>query len=150
MKYMPRYLTIDDMIFINQYVQGLYSLEEEKSWFKTLVNKDKQDVICDIFEFVVQSHPTYKELQTAIIELQLEKSTPAVKLLNPRKPFLKFGYEVSKLPEKDLTKAFLILMKTLCIADNRRKQQEPVGTCRHWWHKDLSDKTYVNKVKRRY
>jgi len=67
-------------------------------------------------------------------------------LLNPNKPYKKFGHEVCTLPEKELVIAFEVLLMALSIADNRRKQMESCGGCNHWWHKDLSDETYIKTL----
>ena len=96
---------------------------------------------------VVQAHPTFSEIEESAKSIKKLKSPAAVKFLNRGKPFEKYGYEVCNLPENELLIAFEILLLTLKKADGRRKAQEKPDACNHWWHKDLSNENYLQKLR---
>ena len=146
---MKRTLTIDEEIFINQFTQGIRSLEEMNDWFGSYDLQNKRDILHNLLVFVIQSHPTYDEIESSAISLNKRGSASAVKLLNKSKPFSKFGYEICNLPEAELLIGFDILLLTLSKADIRNKRNEMNDTCRHWWHKDLSNHDYLLKLKNR-
>lgn len=144
---MNRNLTIDEEIFLNQFTQGLYPLERMVDWFKQYDLENKKNIIFNLLNMVIQSHPTYEEIEAAAKSIKKSTSSSAIKLLNRKKPFNKFGYELCNLPENELLICFQILLLTFTQADNRRKSQENLNDCNHWWHKDLSDDEYLKKLR---
>lgn len=147
---MNRYLTIDEEIYINQFTQGLHNLQEMNSWFKSFDLQNKRDILENVLYMVLQSHPTYEELEASAQLLKKTKSTSAIMLMNKNKPFHKFGYQICDLPEPELLNGFDILIITLTKSDNRRKIEESDGECQHWWHKDLSDERYLESIREKY
>lgn len=145
---MRRCLSIDEEIILNQFSQGLFTLEEMNHWFAMYDLLDKRDIVQHLLNMVIQAHSTYDDIEGSAILLKKVTSASAVKLLNRKKPFSKFGYEICDLPEKELQIGFDILLLTLVKADTRRKEQEDPKECNHWWHKDLSDENYLRKLKR--
>jgi hypothetical protein len=146
---MKRHFSIDEQIFINQYSQNIYSLEKMEEWFNDRDYNDKKDVILNLLNMVIQVHATYEEILYIAESLGLLSSTSAIKLLNKNKPYSKYGYELADLPEKELNKCFKLLISVFALADNRRKNKECISGCRHWWHQDLSDKSFLEKLKNR-
>ena len=144
---MNRTLVIDEEIFINQYNQGLHSLLDMDEWFLAYGIDDKRDILHNLLIMVIQAKSLCEDIEAAALSLGTMKSASAVKLLNPNKPFGKFGYEICSLPEKELLTGFNILINTLKIADTRRKLSENPDLCRHWWHKDLSEESYLSYLK---
>ena len=108
-----RYLSLDGEIFINQFIQNIHSSENVKKWFDIKNGEEKKKIILDILDMAMQSHPTYEEILCAVEELNFSKTPAAVKILNPNKPFYKFGYELANLPEKELERALILLLKIL-------------------------------------
>lgn len=145
--FMKRNFNIEEEILINQFSQGLVTIEEMNKWFATYDLLNKKDIIHNLLNLVIQSHPTYDEIESSAILLNKITSSSAVKLLNRNKPFNRFGYEICDLPEKELQTGFDILLFTLAKADKRRKEQEDSNSCTHWWHKDLSDEEYLQKLR---
>lgn len=143
---MNRNLTIYEEIILNQFSQRIYSLDEMNKWFCEYTHTDKKNIVQGLLNMVIQSGATVGDIYFAASYLRKTASPSSVKLLDPRKPFAKFGYEICDLPEKELCIGFSILLLTLSVADNRRKLSELPDTCSHWWHKDLSDKEYLKKV----
>ncbi len=145
---MRKILSIDEEIILNQFSQGLFTLEEMNNWFVAYDLLDKRDIVQHLLNMVIQSHPTYNDIENSAISLKKVTSASAIKLLNRKKPFNKFGYEIYALPEKELQVGFDILLLTLAKADRRRREQEDPKDCNHWWHKDLSDENYLQRLKR--
>jgi len=144
---MRRFLTIDEEITLNKFSQKLYTLEEMSCWFERYDLPDKRNLVRNLFYMFAQAHPTYKEVEESAISIKKTKSPAAIKLLNKRRPFEKFGYEVCDLPENELSIGFKILLLTLAKADTRRKESELPEDCHHWWHKDLSDEVYLQALR---
>ena len=147
---MKRAMTIDEAIFLNQFSQGLHSLDEMNDWFEKYDIENKRNVMADLFYMVLQAHPDYDDIESAALFLKKSRTSSAVMLLNRNKPFSKFGYKICDLPEKELINGFDILLLVLSRADNRRKSRENPGECSHWWHKDLSDKKYVETLTKKF
>ena len=147
---MKRHFTIDEEIFINQFVQHIYSLNVMEDWFLRRDYADKKEVILNLLNMVIQAHPTDGEITLAARKLGKETSPSAVKLLNKRKPYVTYGYEIADLPEKELGNGFLLLLTILSIADNRRRTTEFKDGCNHWWHKDLSDEVIVQEIRQSF
>ena len=143
---MKRFLTIEEEIFINQFSQDIHTLDEMKEWFDTYDVSDRRDIMANLFNMVLQSHPTIEDIEYSANKLGKSKSTCATMLLNKNKPFNKFGHEICNLHEKELLTGFCILLLTLSKADNRRKLAENLEECHHWWHKDLSNPIYLDEL----
>lgn len=147
---MKKNFTIEDEIFINQFSQKINNLDEMNKWFFSHNLEEKRNIVKLLIILVVQAHPTYDEIKESADLLQKSSSPSAIKLLNKKKPFSKFGHELSNLPEKELLNTFDILLLTLSTADNRRKEDEDPVNCNHWWHKDLSNKEYLDSLIKLY
>ena len=145
---MKRCLSIEEEIFLNQFVQNIHSLDEMNAWFKAYEISERRDVIENLLNMVIQSHPTMEELETSICAIGKLNSSTANILLSKDKPFSKFGYRVCHLPENELLIAFDVLLLILSKSDTRRKSLEKPHECNHWWHKDLSDQAYLNVIRK--
>lgn len=144
---MPENLTIHEEIFINQYAQHIHSLETMDQWFNSKDIFYKKKIVHGLLLMVIQAHPTYEEIFDASVELKVERSPVAVKLMNKNKPYSKFGYELLNLPEADMLNCFNLLLEILSIADNRRRQICCINGCTHWWHQDLSDPSILETLR---
>lgn len=145
---MKRRLTIDEEIFLNQFTQNIHSLDKMNKWFDSYTLLDKRDIIENLFNIVIQSHPTIEDIESSAIALKKIKSSSATILLSKTKPFTKFGYRICRLPEKELLNGFDILLLTLSKADRRRKKNDCAFGCNHWWHQDLSNPAYLQELRR--
>lgn len=145
-----RLLSINEEIFINQFSQGLFTIEQINDWFQSYDFSNKKDILYNLLNMVIQAHPTYYDIESSAISLGKIMSPSAIKLINKNKPFNKFGHEICNLPENELKIAFDILLLTLSKADFRKKNMENKDECNHWWHKDLSDEDYLQKLREDY
>jgi len=144
---MNRTLNIDEEILINQFVQHIHPLAFMEIWFEQRDATDKKDVLLNLLNLTIQSHPTYDEIRSAAQDLRIESTPAAVKMLNRNKPYDKFGYELINLPIKEYKNCFKLLLLSLSLADNRRKNTICRNGCQHWWHQDLSDPEVVRQLK---
>ena len=96
---MKRCLTTDEEIFINQFSQNLHSLEDINNWFFSYDLENKRDIISNLLNIVIHSHPTYDAIKSAAISMNITRSESAVNLLNRKIPIDIFGYELCDLPE---------------------------------------------------
>lgn len=145
---MKQKFSIEEEIFINQFLQDLFSLEKMNEWFEKNDESEKRNILHNLYYMFIQSHPTYEEIEDVVQLLNKSRSPTAIKLLNRRKPFAKFGYEVCALHKNEQKVTFNILLLTLKKADMRRKIQECSNGCNHWWHKDLSDEKYLQNLRK--
>jgi len=53
--------------------------------------------------------------------------------------------DISRLPDAELSRAFVLFLSLLTVADGRRRQKE-LDPERHWWHRDLSDEKVVAEL----
>ena len=143
---MRRNLTIEEEIVLNQFSQNIYDIKHMVEWFESYDIINKRDIMGNLFNMMLQSHPTIDDIESSAMFLGKLRSSSAVVLLNKNKPFNKFGFEICKLPEKELTNGFSILLLTLSKADNRRRNNEDPEERNHWWHKDLSDPNYIKQL----
>jgi hypothetical protein len=94
----------------------------------------------------MQASPRQEDTIAAISEAQLKRTlTPCVLITKPN-----LNVQLAKLatlPEFELSRVFRLLIKLLGIADNKRRQEEPLDTINHWWHRDLGDPEVVNDIK---
>ena len=60
---MRKILSIDEEIILNQFSQGLFTLEEMNNWFVAYDLLDKRDIVQHLLNMVIQSHPTYMTLR---------------------------------------------------------------------------------------
>lgn len=139
--------SINEKILINQFVQGLHSLQELNLWFEDFDTVNKRNIIYNLLYIFIQAHPTYEEIEESAVSLKKVRSSSAVKLLNRNKPYDKFGHELCGLPEKELSNSFNIMLLSLAKADNRRKKHDCLNGCNHWWHQDLSNEKYLEKLR---
>lgn len=139
--------TINEAIYINQFVQGIHQMDELTEWFCTYNDDDQKKLLMPILHIVMQSHPTIDEIRSGLKSLDAESSRMASVMLNTRIPFYENEEAIIEY-EEDLVLNFRILIVILRIADTRRKNTETY--CNHWWHKDLSDEAYLQELRNDY
>ncbi|MBQ5321711.1 MAG: hypothetical protein J6K88_06650 [Oscillospiraceae bacterium] len=146
---MNRILNINEEIKLNQFVQNIFTLEEMEAWFLNYNVEDRRSILFALLNMVIQSGATTNDISVAANNIKKGRATPTIMLLNQKEPFQKFGYKICRLPENELANGFKVLLCTLAISDNRRKEDEK-GICNHWWHKDLSDEKVLETIKKNY
>lgn len=144
---MPKPFSMLELVKVNQFVQGIIDMDIMVDWFENMESEKKKESVRNLLGLVIQSHPFSTDLLEAIELLKIKKTSNAVVMLtNPRKNYLKYGYETINLSEKELVKVWSILLYVLKISDTRRKLNEKEGECTHWWHKDLSNQDCIRQL----
>lgn len=134
-------MTSNDDLLLNQVAQGVVSLAAGFEWFLEHPVERRQRVLRVLADMVYQTHPTHEDVQKAIQEAGLKPTyTPCVLILkaNTDRQLYQRAWQISELPEAEHQKGFLLLMRLLGVADQRRRETECRGECTHWWHQDLT------------
>ena len=146
-----RYLTIEELVLLNQYVQGLVTKDNINDWFGTFEENEKQIIVKDLWMLAIQARVLETDLHPAAKKAGLKMThVPIVMLSKGDVPFRNRGYRLSELKGTVLTQAFLLVLECFTLAEQRRKQKEGGISCHHWWHKDLSDALIVKEILENY
>jgi hypothetical protein len=126
----------EDSKFLNCIAQGARPIEDGKDWFQDLSPEKQLEVLREISVYIQQAGAREADVPEAIEKAKIKKTfTPCVILQNGR---LKMQLsKVLNLPTAEYTKAFLLLLSLLSIADKRRRNNQCKDGCSHWWHQPL-------------
>ena len=140
-------LTIEELILLNKYVQGVVTQESIYDWFCSFKEEDKRLAIKSVWYLAIQAQATENDIENAAKAAGLRMThTPVVILLGGKEPFKNKGYKLSSLEGVVLYQAFKIVLECFVLAEQRRKLKESSQFCHHWWHKDLSDELVVKEI----
>lgn len=142
-----RVLTIQELLLLNQYVQGIVSRDEINKWFFSFNENDKQSVVKNIWVLAIQAKVKENDIKNAMLAAGLKPAhTPVVMITNGKDALYNRGYRLSTLKGIVLNQVFLLVLECFVVADNRRKEKEDPLHCNHWWHKDLSDEQIIKNI----
>lgn len=140
-------LTIQELLLLNQYVQGVVSKSEVTKWFLALKETEKQSVVKNIWALAIQAQVIESDIQDAIGAAGLKPTqTPVVMISKGNISLHNRGYKLSMLKDTVLNQAFFLILECFAIAERRRKEKEDPLNCNHWWHKDLSDERIIKEI----
>lgn len=118
---------------INELAQGLLPLDEGVTWFASLEETDRKEVLHEISCYALQAHITTEDGREGVARSGVKPTmTPAVLIV--REPILERMSKLINLPAAEHTKAFRVLISTFSVADTRRRENECRGACSHDWH----------------
>ncbi len=144
-------LTIQELLLLNQYVQGVVSKSEVTKWFLALKETEKQSVVKNIWALAIQAQVIESDIQDAIGAAGLKPTqTPVVMISKGNVSLHNRGYKLSILKDTVLNQAFFLVLECFAIAERRRKEKEDPLNCNHWWHKDLSDERIIKEILEKY
>lgn len=144
-------LTIQELLLLNQYVQGIVTRDELKSWFLSLNVIDKQAVVKNTWILAIQAQVRESDIPDATAAAGLKPThTPVVIASNGNISLHNRGYKLSTLKGTVLNQAFLFVLECFVLAEHRRKEKKGPLECNHWWHKDLSDERIVQDILKMY
>lgn len=120
-------------VLLNQLAQGLVPADEGRRWFNRLAEGEQRDVLEQLWIFAAQAGARESDVDVAIARAQLKSSfTPCVLLRNGR---LKIQVaKVLELPFVEREKSFRLLSALFQVADERRRNEDCINGCSHWWH----------------
>lgn len=128
-------------IILNQFAQNIYTRPEMERWFAAQKEKEKRDTISVLCRILMQVHPTAAELGQGLAAAG-QQTTAAGILQRSGTLTQEAGNALRKLPEGELGSAFLILLLTFQIADERCRAACG-SSCKHWWHMALPKERYL-------
>ena len=142
-----KYLSIDELILLNQYAQKIISKNDVIDWYALFEEADRQSIVKSIWSLALQAQVVENDVLLAAKTANLKSThTPTIMLLKGKDPFRNRGYNLSKLKGTTLNQAFEIVLECFVLAEQRRKSKEDSTNCNHWWHKDLSNKEIINEI----
>ncbi len=140
-------LTIQELVLLNQYVQGVVLKKEIDNWFSSLEETDKQSVVKSIWVLATQAQVIESDIFIATLAAELKPThTPVVMISKGDVSLYNRGYRLSELKGTILNQAFLLVLECFALAERRRKEKEGTSECNHWWHKDLSDERVIKEI----
>lgn len=140
-------LTIQELLLLNQYVQGVISREDISKWFLSLDEEDKQATVKNVWVLALQAQIRENDIEDATAAAGLKPThVPVVMISKKNTAFRNNGYTLSTLKGAVLCQAFWLVLECFALAERRRKESEGLLECNHWWHQDLSDKRIVQKI----
>ena len=142
-------MTIDERILLNQLAQGLVDLSEGDRWFAQLSDEKKRAVLREINFMIANAGLRNDDVPNAISKSKLKPTfTPCV-VLKSGNVSVQLA-KITSLPEAELFKAFRLLVALFGICDSRRREERPLDTLNHWWHRDLNDPKVVAGIKNEF
>ncbi|MDD4402598.1 MAG: DUF5958 family protein [Desulfitobacteriaceae bacterium] len=140
-------LTIEELILINQYAQGVVSRDKIKDWYLALQEIEKQSVVKSIWVLATQAQVKEDDIPVAAEAAGLKQThTPVVMISKGDMSLNNRGYKLSALSGTVLNQAFWFVLECFALAERRRREKEGPDECNHWWHKDLSDDRVVKEI----
>lgn len=128
-------------IILNQFAQNIYTRPEMERWFAAQKEWEKRNMLSVLCRILMQVHPTAAELGQGIAAAG--QQTVAGGILQKSGTLTQeAGNALRKLPEGELGSAFVILLMTFQIADERCRAACGSG-CKHWWHTALPKERYL-------
>jgi hypothetical protein len=143
---MVELLPIQELVLLNQYVQGIVLREDIVHWYSSLDENSRKAAVKAIWILATQARILESDLTKAIDESGLKPTHTPVQMLKTKKmPFHRRGYALANLKGTVLNQAFLLVLECFALAERRRKDSEDSATCNHWWHKDLSNENVLKE-----
>ncbi len=128
-------------IILNQFAQNIYTHPEMERWFAAQKEREKRNTLSVLCRILMQVHPTAAELGQGLAAAG-QQTTAAGILQRSGTLTQEAGNALRKLPEGELGSAFVILLMTFQIADERCRAACGSG-CKHWWHTALPKERYL-------
>jgi len=140
-------LNIKELIFLNQYVQGIVTKGQILEWLSAYDEETKQNILREVWVLAVQANTVEEDIDEAVKRAGLKLThTPTRMLYKSGIPFRNRGYSLSDLKGKELLQALQLVIECFAIAENRRRLTCSPERCNHWWHQDLSNPKIVEKI----
>lgn len=137
-------MNLETEIKINKFAQGIYENREILNIFKGLDLAEKVALIEDIIFLILQSKCKISDV-TEAIKLSGLKSTFTPCIMLGKDISQNNLFRISKLPENELNKVFLLFINFFKIGYIRRYKEEN-KTSNKWWYLDLSKEKNINTI----
>jgi hypothetical protein len=144
---MMRAFSIDDLILINKWSQGVI---EDRVILDFIAEKSKDDLVSFLVscgELARQASACSADAEEAIKQVPFKRTRSACVILGKGVSMQTYR-KLEALKFNDGKDAALLLLFLFKNADKRRREKDQVD--HHWWHRDLSDPVVVAKIKNDY
>jgi hypothetical protein len=135
-------MKIKDEILINSYGQDLVDINLLIDRFSVFNSLEKNSFLTELINMITQSKSVNEDVSIAIKNSKLKQTyTPCVIL---RKGVAQHNLvRLSKLPENELMKVFVLLLSLFQVAYKRRFKIEK-NDPNKWWYWDLNENNISN------
>ncbi|GAB3047301.1 DUF5958 family protein [Spirosoma pulveris] len=137
-------MTLGEQVAVNQFGQGVLSIESLLLHFSQMSEVGKRDYLTYLGGLIWQSKPVEADIEQAITHSSLKPTyTPCVVLRTHR---LRIGInQLVKLPVNELEKVYRLMLSLFKEAYQRRFQEEGEGSGK-WWYCDLSTDDVIERI----
>lgn len=132
-------------ISLNQYGQGLISIEKIQSIFNTFSKNDKLCFLKGLINLIQQSKVQDSDIEPAIVHGDLKPSYTACVMIKKGGSKTYNLLKLLDLPEYEMGRSLILLLNLFQIAYLRRFLIEKNNPDK-WWYWDLSDPQTVEKI----
>lgn len=138
-------MILEHEILLNKFGQELVQEESLVQMFMDLDYVSKNEFLYDMLFIIQQSKPMDTDIEPAILRSGLKSTyTPCILL---KKGVAHHNLQrIINLPEKEMTKTFLLLLSLFRESYGRRFAVEKNDPDK-WWYWDLSDEKNINKIR---
>ena len=140
-------LSIDELIFINQWSQGVKENAEIKDFIEKKSLEDLHSLLVWSGELARQASANDQDAAEAIEQVPFKRTRSACVILVKGVSMATYR-KMETLKGSDGKDAVWLFLYLFQIADKRRRSLG--NQCSHWWHKDLSQESVVEQIKRDY
>jgi hypothetical protein len=141
--------TLEDDIFVNQWVQGVQSTPDVLHWFESSPTERQLEILRRLVALCKQARASGRDGVDAISSSALNPRRSACVLLS-KGASVEILNKLSALKRADGVDALVLLLHLLKFADERRRAGEISGSCSHWWHRDLGDPKVLDEIRKAY
>lgn len=138
---------LDYEILCNRAAQGGVTVDDVLRELNSDTEEHRRHRLRQLAAMVQQASPTEGDAAPAIAKAGVSATRTASVLIG-KSPIVQQLAKLWSLPPSELDDVCKILLAVLAIADQRRRTTKCNGGCLHWWHGDLEDELYVQRVRR--
>ena len=138
--------TIDMDIWLNQLAQGIPGGERLLDAFASADEGEQRMILRRANVLVLEAGAHETDVEAAVLASRVRPTRTAAIVLGKGRLREQLA-RVSTLPVADLRDGLMLTVSLLSIADRRRRQTRCIGGCQHWWHGDLSDELFLQRVR---
>jgi len=138
-------MKLEDEIQLNKFGQDLVNVDNLLEAFKLLSAGEKERYLTDLVWLVQQSKAKKEDVDQAIIISRL-KSTYTPCVLLKKEYSNSMLAKLTKLPDHEIEKVFILLVSLFKVSYSRRFEQEKSDKDK-WWYWDLSDEKNIQLIR---
>lgn len=138
-------MKIENDIKINQFGQNLTTITEIINYFNRLDENEKKDFLTKLIYFTLQLKPDINFVDDAIKLSGLKETYTSSVLLKKGVDYNNLNKIIS-LPQNEFYKSLSLILSLYYLAYQKEYTANGYNPNK-WWYNDLSDITYINKIK---